>query len=889
MPFPAGYERKFGFEGFQDTHPSTPLPGTQVDVELDGVAKSTAALTAFIQKFARADGRLANGSVGVDQLAADFSVGFKAPTTWEPGIAYVLNDTVFYGAGFYTCVAAHVSAETFAPANWSIIVDFGTEALAAAASAAAAAASAAAAAESATAIAGPHYAPIATVEAMQALGTQSLTLLYVWVRGPYGGPYEWSPASTATAKAGVVYAATGVTTGRWIRSGLQISAPVGVPGATAYQTAPYIDISWMGADSTLTDNAVFVQQAHDLLPATGGTIQIPNTGATLNCTTLITITKPNVRLRFTQGATLHWTALGANKAAITVTASGFCVSGGGKITGPTVGSYVANERGVYVKGASVGARLTGFVFEDTEVSGFGSDGVLMEFCDAPRLARYNVHDCGYVGVGAYSSNNGIAVAGTIKNITPGTVGNSYGLTLSHDSSYWSNRIASINTSTGDITLTQNFTTDADHAAISDADPVQIFVQYSGAVPTGWAKGTTYYLKKISADGTTPAVGRLYTSSALTTAVIPSSSGAGAMAFGYMKFQTAQPMSAGWDINGINIDNVDWTGLDTHQGLNNKFRGVTVTNCQVPISIAQGSGAAGDFCGGSNVLENVYVDNRSYAGTIQIGVNMNGGVFQLNRASSINNFTILGCGTPNSVDYPSLYLGNADSVRATNGYISDWRGVAVKSFQELSALSLANITVGKMRADDTYGYAFHVIANGNGVGTLAASGLLWCDGLKVIAEGGLAAIYGLVLDTLTKRPYVDNCDFRASRTGEYLFANTTLTEALLYGGQRVNSLKVTSNTTPTTVDVSLLHPGAPGVVITSQTTGVSITNFTNGKPGQTIVVHNNGVGNVTITRDHAALPGSANLVIPPLGAASLMLPPVVGATSWVCTSAQITNG
>lgn len=146
MPFPSGYERKFGFEGFQDTHPSTPLPGTQVDVELDSVAKSTAALTAFLQKFTRADGKLANGSVGVDQLAADFSISFKAPTTWEPGIMYVLGDTVFQGSGFYTCVAAHTSGGVFEPADWDLIVDFGSSAQAAAASAAAAEASAVASA-----------------------------------------------------------------------------------------------------------------------------------------------------------------------------------------------------------------------------------------------------------------------------------------------------------------------------------------------------------------------------------------------------------------------------------------------------------------------------------------------------------------------------------------------------------------------------------------------------------------------------------------------------------------------------------------------------------------------------------------------------------------------
>lgn len=143
MPFPTAYEREFGFQGFQDTHPNTPLPGLQVDAELDNAAESTAALVTFIKKFSRADGKLANGSVGVDQLAADLVIGFKAPTVWESGISYSEDSTVFYGSGFYTCVIAHTSGDTFAPGNWSLIVDFGSQAQAAAASAASAADSAA--------------------------------------------------------------------------------------------------------------------------------------------------------------------------------------------------------------------------------------------------------------------------------------------------------------------------------------------------------------------------------------------------------------------------------------------------------------------------------------------------------------------------------------------------------------------------------------------------------------------------------------------------------------------------------------------------------------------------------------------------------------------------
>lgn len=143
MPFPEDYTRDFGFASFQETHPQSPLPGDQVDVEFDAVEKSTDQIIAFIKRFARSDGRLANGSVGVDQLAPDLSIGFKAPTTWESGVLYVVGDTVFYANKFYTCEKTHTSGSIFTPEYWSIIVDFGAQADAAAASAASAAASAA--------------------------------------------------------------------------------------------------------------------------------------------------------------------------------------------------------------------------------------------------------------------------------------------------------------------------------------------------------------------------------------------------------------------------------------------------------------------------------------------------------------------------------------------------------------------------------------------------------------------------------------------------------------------------------------------------------------------------------------------------------------------------
>jgi hypothetical protein len=150
MPYPTDYDREFGFQGYQDTHPTTPLPGDKVDTELDSVSDKIEALVAFVKLFSRSDGHLANGSVGLDQLAADFDIGFPAPTNWEAGVNYGAGDTIFYGQGFFSANIAHVAGTVFDAGNWTLIVDFGAAAAAAAVSAAAALVSQGAAATSAT-------------------------------------------------------------------------------------------------------------------------------------------------------------------------------------------------------------------------------------------------------------------------------------------------------------------------------------------------------------------------------------------------------------------------------------------------------------------------------------------------------------------------------------------------------------------------------------------------------------------------------------------------------------------------------------------------------------------------------------------------------------------
>lgn len=150
MPYPTKYTRQYDFQSYQVSNPTRPLPGNQVNIDLNAVVTSIGEVVDFLKTSIRADGRLANGSVGVNQLDATFDIGFSLPTTWEPGIDYTTESTVFYADAFYTANVAHTSTDGFDESKWDLIVDFGEQATNAAASATAAAASETAAAGSAT-------------------------------------------------------------------------------------------------------------------------------------------------------------------------------------------------------------------------------------------------------------------------------------------------------------------------------------------------------------------------------------------------------------------------------------------------------------------------------------------------------------------------------------------------------------------------------------------------------------------------------------------------------------------------------------------------------------------------------------------------------------------
>jgi hypothetical protein len=178
----------------------------------------------------------------------------------------------------------------------------------------------------------------------------------------------------------------------------------------------------------VTVDTAFVQAAIDAM-ANGGTICFPN--GTYRCGAL-TVGNANVTFKMDAGAVLRFPTLGAGIKAITVNANNFAIEGG-KLQGPAASVYVGNENGIHMIGTSTSVRKTGLELRNVEITQFGSSGVYAQFVDNIIIDQCAITYCGYNGAAFLSCNNGIFTKNRILNITPGTSGNMYGISLTHDS------------------------------------------------------------------------------------------------------------------------------------------------------------------------------------------------------------------------------------------------------------------------------------------------------------------------------------------------------------------------------------------------------------------------------------------------------------------------
>ena len=119
MAQPRDYTRQYNFNDFQTTSPSDPLPGTQVDNELNAVKLTLDDLNENIEKIQRDDGKLKNQAVHKDAfdagaLALVNAESFNPRGDWTAARAYAVNDIIDFNGATYLATVAHTSAAAFA-------------------------------------------------------------------------------------------------------------------------------------------------------------------------------------------------------------------------------------------------------------------------------------------------------------------------------------------------------------------------------------------------------------------------------------------------------------------------------------------------------------------------------------------------------------------------------------------------------------------------------------------------------------------------------------------------------------------------------------------------------------------------------------------------------
>lgn len=127
MPLPSIIQRLYSFTGFQQAQGDSEFPGTQVDIDLDQTNNALNGLISAFRGAFREDGKLADGSVTRNALAADVRLGLGASRPWVTGATYAENDTVTFGYGLYQALAPHVAAADFntdlSAARWTLVAD----------------------------------------------------------------------------------------------------------------------------------------------------------------------------------------------------------------------------------------------------------------------------------------------------------------------------------------------------------------------------------------------------------------------------------------------------------------------------------------------------------------------------------------------------------------------------------------------------------------------------------------------------------------------------------------------------------------------------------------------------------------------------------------------
>lgn len=133
MSYSTPFTRQTSFAAFSAENPGDQQSGVDLDAEFNAVKLAVDETQGNLALIQRADGALANGSVGLEQLDETISLGVTSRGVWVTATLYTANiDTVFHTTKLYRCNTTHTSgvfATDLAAGKWVLLADFGVQVL----------------------------------------------------------------------------------------------------------------------------------------------------------------------------------------------------------------------------------------------------------------------------------------------------------------------------------------------------------------------------------------------------------------------------------------------------------------------------------------------------------------------------------------------------------------------------------------------------------------------------------------------------------------------------------------------------------------------------------------------------------------------------------------
>jgi microcystin-dependent protein len=127
MPtLPSFVKRLFSFTAFQQGQGDNSFPGTQIDADLDQIDNAVTGILQTLGTFIRADGKLANGVVTRNSLAADLLIGVGSARPWKAGVPYLDGESVTRGYLIYQATQGSIGVDPAADvtnAFWEVVAD----------------------------------------------------------------------------------------------------------------------------------------------------------------------------------------------------------------------------------------------------------------------------------------------------------------------------------------------------------------------------------------------------------------------------------------------------------------------------------------------------------------------------------------------------------------------------------------------------------------------------------------------------------------------------------------------------------------------------------------------------------------------------------------------